>query len=218
MKSSRRPRFVGAAVTLVLAGLLGACTHDAGDEAEAPTTTMISTGEEGIVGVDLQPVLEGWSIHALDAEEYRPRPENNCREANGVYDEAARQRVFSAILDSGGATVAVDLVEYQSESAATSAYEMLVKLDVVCVVPNLAGLSDVRRAVAPDSWRRIGDRHSYGWQASVSRQGAAVYPTLHSAVAFAEGDVVAIVTTVRTDGIIDDPVPLATELRTQLAS
>ena len=32
-------------------------------------------------------VLEGWSIHTLDAEDYRPRPENNCRDANGVYDE-----------------------------------------------------------------------------------------------------------------------------------
>jgi hypothetical protein len=214
MNSSRPRRLVGAAVTLVFAGLLGACT----DEAETPTTTTILTGEKGIDAVDLQPVLEGWSIHALDAEEYRPRPENNCRDANGVHDDAARQRVFSAIQDSGGATVTVDLVEYQSETAATDAYETLVKLDVVCVMPNLAGLSDIERVVAPDSWLRIGDARSYGWQAAELREAPAVYPTLHSAVAFAEGDVVAIATTVRTDGIIDDPVPLAAELRTQLAS
>jgi hypothetical protein len=207
---------MAAAVTLVCAGLLGACTG--GDEAEGPTTTTVSIGEAGIDGVDLQPVLEGWSIHALDAEDYRPRPENNCRDANGVYDDAARQRVFSAIRDSGGVTATVDLVEYRSETAANNAYEMLVKLDVECVLPNLAGVSDLGRGIAPDSWLRIGDGRSYGWQASMPRATGAVYPTLHSAVAFAEGDVVAIATTVRTDGIIDDPVPLATELRTQLAS
>ena len=136
--------------------------------------------------MDLQPALEGWSIHALDAEEYRPRPENNCwmrtgsmttRPANGC---SRRSRTPAA------RPLTVDLVEFGSETAATDAYEMLVKLDIVCVVPNLAGLSDVEAYVGLDSWLQIGGGRSYGWQAGRLRQPGGVFPTLYDAVAFVE--------------------------------
>jgi hypothetical protein len=180
--------------------------------AQEPTTTP-SAG--GIAALALDQVVDGWTVREVEPASFRPHPADDCRGAGLAGQDIVEERVVAATRDAGGASLTVELTRYAHQGAVVAAWDELTKLDAVCVLPRLGGLEVSRRA-APDEWLDVGGR-SWGWHAEVNRIDPPVGQTNHDAIAFVEGDVLALVWVVTTDGYIPDPVPIAEDVRRQIA-